>query len=76
MTAYDYLFLVNVIHEVNIVNISICSGLLQKHVLRYERSALLGWLIISQVWNTHDYFYSWRFGGISDEIFIKFNQKY
>ena len=31
---------------------------------------------ISQVWDIQNYFYSWRFGGISDEIFIKTKEKY
>ena len=31
---------------------------------------------ISQVWDIQNYFYSWRFGGISDEVFIKIKEKY
>ena len=40
-----------------------------------SRHTSLGWLIISKSWNTHDHFYSQSFGGISDEIFIKTNEK-
>ena len=39
------------------------------------KSHNLGWLIISKVWDIQNYFYSWRFGGMSDEIFIKTEEK-
>ena len=36
----------------------------------------LGCPTISQVWDNPNYFYSWRFGGMSEEIFIKTKEKY
>ena len=37
---------------------------------------VLGCPTISQVWDIQNYFYWWRFGGISDEIFIKIKEKF
>ena len=45
------------------------------HTLQ-RNTVLLGCPTISQVWDIQNYFYSWRFRGISDEVFIKIKEKY
>ena len=40
----------------------------------HKNTVLLGCPTISQVWDIQNYFNSWRFGGISEEVFIKIEE--
>ena len=48
------------------------------HIFRWQHilPVGVGCPTISQMWDIRNYFYSWSFGGISDEIFIKTKEKY